>query len=75
MTYDKISERYLKNYIRDDQLDRFVALGVITAAQAEEIRNTKNSSNFQSGGGHSDVVLHLPDDITLIIRDERGAAK
>lgn len=51
MTYDKIRERYLKNYIRDDQLDRFAVLGVITAAQAEEIRNIKNSSNSQSGGG------------------------
>lgn len=51
MTYDKIRERYLKNYIRDDQMDRFVALGVITAAQAEEIRDAKNSSNSQSGGG------------------------
>lgn len=36
--YEKIKERYDKNYIRDDQLDRYVALGVITQAQADEIR-------------------------------------
>lgn len=39
--FEKIKERYLKNYVRDDQLDRYVALGVITAEQATEIREAK----------------------------------
>lgn len=38
---EKLKERYLKHYIRDDQLDRYVALGVITQEQAEEIKLVK----------------------------------
>lgn len=38
---EKLKERYLKHYIRDDQLDRYVALGVITQKQAEEIKMVK----------------------------------
>ena len=37
MTLEQIKERYEKNYIRDDQLEKFVKLGVITQEQAEEI--------------------------------------
>ncbi|MCU6788903.1 XkdX family protein, partial [Agathobaculum ammoniilyticum] len=33
--YENIKERYLKGYIRDDQLDRYVKLDVITEEQAE----------------------------------------
>ena len=36
MTYEKIKERYLKNYITDSQLERFKALGVITPEQYEQ---------------------------------------
>lgn len=36
--FERIKDRYEKHYVRDDQLDRYVALGVITQAQAEEIR-------------------------------------
>lgn len=36
--FEKIKARYLKNYIRDDQLDRYVSLGVLTQAQADEIK-------------------------------------
>lgn len=43
--FEKIKERYLKNYVRDDQLDRYVALGVITAEQAAEIRAAKAAAN------------------------------
>lgn len=42
MNFEKIRERYLKNYIRDDQLDRFVALGCITEEEAERIKMEKN---------------------------------
>jgi uncharacterized XkdX family phage protein len=41
MTYEKIRERYLKGYIRDDQLDRFVTLGVITQEQADALKLEK----------------------------------
>ena len=43
--FEKIKERYLKNYVRDDQLDRYVALGVITLEQAAEIRAAKVTAN------------------------------
>ena len=43
--FEKIKERYLKNYVRDDQLDRYVALGVITLEQAAEIRAAKAALN------------------------------
>lgn len=36
--YESIKDRYLKGWIRDDQLARYVSLGVITDAQAEEIK-------------------------------------
>ena len=39
--YERIKTRYLKNYVTDAQLDRYVALGVITQLQAEEIRASK----------------------------------
>ena len=39
--FERIKGRYLMGYIRDDQLARYVALGVITEAQAEEIRAAK----------------------------------
>ena len=41
MTYEGIKERYLKNYIRDDQLERFKTLGVITAEQYDELYEMK----------------------------------
>lgn len=43
--YEDIKTRYEKGYIRDDQLDRYVALDVITAEQAEQLKLEK------SGGG------------------------
>ena len=42
MTYDSIKERYLKNYIRDDQLLRFKDLGVITYEQYAELYEIKH---------------------------------
>lgn len=36
--YEQVKERYDKGYITDDQLDRYVALGVITAEQAAQIK-------------------------------------
>ena len=42
MTYERIKERYLKNYITDSQLERFKALGVITEAQYTELYELKH---------------------------------
>lgn len=42
MTYEKIKERYMKNYITDAQLERFKALGVITAEQYDELYALKH---------------------------------
>lgn len=36
--YDKIRDRYLRYYITDVQLDRYVALGVVTQEQADALR-------------------------------------
>ena len=52
MTYEKIRERYLKSCIRDDQLERFAALGVITAEQLKALQTEKiNALANESGGG------------------------
>ena len=42
MTYERIKERYLKNYITDSQLERFMALGVITQEQYNELYALKH---------------------------------
>ena len=42
MTYERIKERYLKNYITDSQLERFKALGVITQEQYDELYEMKH---------------------------------
>lgn len=39
--FERIKARYVKNYVTDEQLDRYVALGVISEEQAEEIRASK----------------------------------
>lgn len=36
--FDEIKARYQAGYITDDQLDRYVSLGAITAEQAAELR-------------------------------------
>lgn len=35
--YEQIKERYDKGYVTEDQLDRYVTLGVITDEQAAQI--------------------------------------
>lgn len=39
--YEKIKARYLKGYVRRDQLKRYASLGIITAEQYEEICGEK----------------------------------
>lgn len=46
--YEDIKARYEKGYIRDDQLARYVALDVITQAQADELKDGKK---WTVGGG------------------------
>ena len=42
MTYERIKERYMKNYITDAQLIRFRDLGVITQDQYDELYEMKH---------------------------------
>ena len=42
MSYERIKERYIKNYITDAQLVRFKDLGVITEAQYTELYEMKH---------------------------------
>lgn len=46
--YENIKARYEKGYIRDDQLDRYVKLNVITKEQADTLKMSKISG----GGGN-----------------------
>ena len=48
MTYERIKERYLKNYITDSQLERFKALGVITEAQYTELYELKHPAEQET---------------------------
>ena len=42
MTYERIKERDMKNYITDSQLERFKALSVITEEQCTELYKMKH---------------------------------
>ena len=42
MTYERIKERYIKNYITDTQLERFKTLGVISEEQYAELYALKH---------------------------------
>ena len=42
MSFERIKERYLKNYITDAQLERFKALGIITQEQYDELYALKH---------------------------------
>ena len=44
MSFERIKDRYLKNYITDSQLERFKALGVITQEQYDELYALKHSA-------------------------------
>lgn len=48
MSYEKIKERYLKNYITDAQLDRFKALGVISEEQYAELYALKHPAEQET---------------------------
>ena len=51
MSYEKIKERYLKNYIRDDQLVRFRDMGIITAEQYDELYAEKHPAVQETASG------------------------
>ena len=48
MTYERIKERYLKNYIRDDQLVRFRDMGIITTEQYDELYALKHPAEQET---------------------------
>ena len=65
MTYEKIKERYMKRYIRDDQLARFVELKVITQAEADSI--VQHFSELKRGGGRKSLLtLYVGGKLVLI---------
>lgn len=39
--FERIKANYLKNWVTDVQLERYVALGALTQAQADEIKALK----------------------------------
>lgn len=47
MTYERIKERYMKNYITDSQLERFKVLGVITQEQYDELYEMKHPAETE----------------------------
>ena len=51
MSYEKIRERYLKNYITDAQLQRFVDLGIITQEQYDALWGDKYRENEAAVNG------------------------
>ena len=51
--YEDIKARYEKGYIRDDQLDRYVKLNVITEEQAEQLKMEK----IGGGGGTKPLII------------------
>lgn len=52
--YERILDRYLKGYITESQLDRYVALKQITAEEAEMMRMEKY---YKENPEHRPVVL------------------
>lgn len=43
--FDRIKANYLRNWVTDEQLDRYVVLGAITEKQAAEISKARNEVN------------------------------
>ena len=48
MSFERIKERYLKNYITDSQLGRFRDLGVITQEQYDELYALKHPAEQET---------------------------
>ena len=42
--YETIKARYGKGYVTDEQLGRYVSLGVLTESQAEEIKGVSTAT-------------------------------
>ena len=54
MTYEKIKERYIKNYITDSQLERFKTLGVISEEQYAELYALKHPVETETAADTED---------------------
>ena len=48
MTFERIKERYMKNYITDSQLVRFNSLGIITEEQYKELYALKYPAELET---------------------------
>ena len=64
--FERLKERYEKRYVRDDQLARYVSLGVITQEQADEIMGLVKNT----GGGRPEcrVIVTLPGGVEVQVR-------
>lgn len=71
--YEKIKERYLRYYITDAQLERYVMLGVITQEQADSIKAERDNKNvpIDPQGEEADDALDMAETADKISR-ERG---
>lgn len=58
--FEKIRERYMKYYVTDAQLERYVTLGVINAEQAESIRKERMEGISRGGQRSNYLTLWLP---------------
>lgn len=61
--FEKIKERYEKHYIRDDQLARYVSLGVISQDEADEIQGLEKITG--GGGSNRRVIIVLPNGLEV----------
>ena len=64
--FEKIKERYEKYYIRDDQLARYVELGVITQEQADEIMGLEKIT--RGGASNWSIKITLPSGAEVAVR-------
>lgn len=55
--YEDIKKRYGMGYIRDDQLQKYVDLGVITQEQADSIKMVKSAGG---GGTEPTITIRVP---------------
>lgn len=76
--FEKIRDRYLRYYVTDAQLDRYVALSVLTEEQAESIRQARKLEDNSSGGGVKFLIpvpagglsIRLPGGAVLVLTPE-----
>lgn len=71
--FEKIKSRYMKYYVTDTQLKRYVEIGVLTEKQATEIKQARVDQ--ETGGGQPDplaeITKKLSEGIALNFRNNK----